>query len=187
MFRLNKTGLLALFVLPVALTACKPTRGTASPEDYFPLIQVALAGGETAAMIGRNEALDQEGFAGCVTGEAVISVLDASQQVLGGKIEDKLVFPALSVDYSECMPLADKPPKDNQDVSVLFASLTDVTLQALKYYGTKLYMSDCEKGLLALGAFAYVEGMVGPISMEIAHHDGMLEIPAVELDLECGE
>lgn len=190
MFRLDKTGLLALLALLLALTgltACKPTRGTASPEDYYPLIQVALAGGETAAMIGRNEAIKMEDFAGCVTGEATIAALDASQQVLGSKVGEEVLFPALYVDYSECMPFADKKPQDREDVAVLFKSITEVTLMAVKHYATKLYLSDCEKGIVALAALAYVEGMVDPVAMEVADHDGMLEVPAVAVELKCEE
>jgi hypothetical protein len=87
------------------LGGCRPNRGTANPEDYFPLIQVALAGGETAALIGRNEAIRAKSFAGCVAAEALVAGFDASSQVLGGRLQDQIVFPALEVDASACLPL----------------------------------------------------------------------------------
>lgn len=96
---------LAIAALPLALGACRPNRGTANPEDYFPLIQVALAGGETAAYIGRSEAIRAKNFAGCVSAEALASGFDGAGQVLGGQLKGQIVFPALEIDVAECLSL----------------------------------------------------------------------------------
>jgi hypothetical protein len=101
----GKISLVASVALPLVLGGCRPNRGTANPEDYLPLIQVALAGGETAALIGRNEALKAKNFAGCVSAEALAAGFDAGSQVLGGRLQDKITFPALEIDVSDCLPL----------------------------------------------------------------------------------
>lgn len=105
MSRFGKISLAALVALPLAAGGCKPQRGTANPEDYFPLIQVALGGGETAALIGRNEAIKAKHFGGCVAAESLAVAFDAATQTLGGRLEDKVVFPALEIDASDCIPL----------------------------------------------------------------------------------
>jgi hypothetical protein len=109
MSRFGKIAVSALLLVPVGLGGCKPQKGTANPEDYFPLIQVALAGGETAAMIGRNEAIKAENFPGCVASEALITAFDGGGQVLAGRLDDKIVIPAVDIDVSECLALKDSP------------------------------------------------------------------------------
>ena len=94
-------------ILPFALGGCRPHKGTANPEDYFPLIQVALAGGETAAMIGRNEAIKAKSFGGCVAAESLVSAFDSSAQVLAGRLRGQIVIPAVDIDVSECLALRD--------------------------------------------------------------------------------
>lgn len=91
--------------LPVVLGGCGPKRGTANPEDYYPLIQVALAAGETAALIGRNEAIKAGNFGGCVSAESLAAGFGAAGQTLGGRLRDQVVFPALEVDVSDCLAL----------------------------------------------------------------------------------
>lgn len=105
MSHIGKFTVFAALLLPLALGGCKPRKGTANPEDYFPLIQVALAGGETAAMIGRNEALEAKHFEGCVAAESLISGFDAANQILAGRLADKIVVPAVDIDVSECLML----------------------------------------------------------------------------------
>jgi len=213
MSRIGKFTVSAALLLPLALGGCKPTKGTANPEDYFPLIQVALAGGETAAMIGRNEALKAENFAGCVASEALISAFGSSNEVLAGRLMDKIVIPAVDVDVSECLPLKDKADaapaegeeapaeeavpaegdetpaeessslKGNPDAAMLVETIAGITLAAVAHYAAKLQTSNCKKGTAALGAINYVQGMVGPIAEEIAEPDGKLSVPAVTIDL----
>jgi len=105
MSRFGKIAASALIVLPIALGGCRPTKGTANPEDYFPLIQVALAGGETAAMIGRNEAFKAKNFEGCVAAESLVSAFDSANQVLAGRLSDQIVIPAVEIDVSDCLAL----------------------------------------------------------------------------------
>jgi hypothetical protein len=103
MSHIGKFTVSAALLIPLALGGCRPTKGTANPEDYFPLIQVALGGGETAAMIGRNEAIKAKNFAGCVASESLISAFDSANQVLAGKMADKIVIPAVEIDVSACL------------------------------------------------------------------------------------
>lgn len=211
MSRIGKFTVSAALLIPLALGGCKPTKGTANPEDYFPLIQVALAGGETAAMIGRNEAIKAENFPGCVASEALITSLGSANEVIGGRLMDKIVIPAVEIDVSECLPFKDKADaapveggeaapvegdetpveessslKGNPDAAMLVEAIAGITLAAVAHYAAKLQTTHCKKGTAALGAVNYVQGMVGPIADEIAEPDGKLSVPAVTIDLsEC--
>jgi hypothetical protein len=107
MSRFGKLTVPLLLALPIAMGGCRPKRGTANPEDYYPLIQVALAGGETAAMIGRNEAIKAKNFGGCVASEALMTAFDSAGEILAGKLGGKIVIPAVDLDVSECLALRD--------------------------------------------------------------------------------
>ena len=107
-----------LLIVPLTTGGCQPKKGTANPEDYFPLIQVALAGGETAAMIGRNEAIKAKNFGGCVAAESLITGFDTANQVLGAKLQDKVVIPAVEIDVSECLALREEVPAGDANASL---------------------------------------------------------------------
>jgi len=109
MSRMAKTTILTLLVTTVAATGCRPNRGTASPEDYFGLIQVALQGGEIAAMIGRNEALKAKSFSGCVASDVLLAAFDSAGDALNSKVVDNVVIPGFDLDLSECMALRAAP------------------------------------------------------------------------------
>ena len=115
MSRIGKITVPLLLALPLAMGGCHPKKGTANPEDYFPLIQVALAGGETGAMIGRNEAIKAGNFGGCVAAASLITGFDGALQVLSGKLQDKIVIPAVEIDVSECLALRDEPEPEPGD------------------------------------------------------------------------
>jgi hypothetical protein len=167
---------------------CKPKKGTANPDDYYPLILVALEGGKTAAMIGRNEAIKAENFAGCVTSEVMIAATDAASATLAGKLGGKVVIPGLNVDLADCMPLNPKDPKGNEDVGVIVEQVVGVALGLGSHYAAKLESQDCKKAKAALGAIAYLQGLVGPVADEISDPDGVFTVPATEIPLgECGE
>lgn len=107
MSRIGKFTVAASLVLPFVLGGCVPKKGTASPEDYFPLIQVALAGGETAAMIGHNEAIKAKNFGGCVAASTLITAFDGAGEILAGKLAGQIVIPGVDLDVSECLALRD--------------------------------------------------------------------------------
>lgn len=118
MSRIAKFTVAATLVLPLTLGGCVPKKGTASPEDYFPLIQVALAGGETGAMIARNEFIEKKNWKGCVAGEALISAFDSAQQVLSGRLQNKIVIPAVDIDVSECLTLRNTSGESARAIAV---------------------------------------------------------------------
>jgi hypothetical protein len=267
MSRIGKLSVSFLLALPLSVGACGPQKGTASPEDYYPLIQVALGGGETAAMIGRNEAIKAKSFGGCVAAEALITAFDSAGAVLAGKLGDKIVIPAVDLDVSECLalreaeaepeagdenaslegpvvialvapepeekpaeepaaeepaaeepaaeepaaeePAAEEKPaeepaaedeaeeaadavaaglKGNADAAALVEGIAGFTLVAVLHYAAKLKAANCKKGTAAMGAINYINGMIKPISEEIAEPDGKMSIPSVTIDLsECEE
>jgi len=124
MSRIGKFTVAAILLLPLALGGCpRPKKGTASPEDYFPLIQVALAGGETAAMIARNEFIERKDWGGCVAGEVLIVAFDGANQVLTGRLQDKIVIPAIDLDVSECLALRDATKEEGDESASLKSSM----------------------------------------------------------------
>jgi len=112
MSRLAKTTILTLLVTTVAATGCRPNRGTASPQDYFGLIQVAFQGGEIASMIGRNEAIKAKNFAGCVSSDVLLAAFDSAGDALNAKVMDNVVIPGFDLDLSECMAFREVPAEE---------------------------------------------------------------------------
>lgn len=180
---------LALVGLCFGVTGCKkPGRGTANPEDYYPLILVALDGGKTAAMIGRNEFIDKKNFAGCVSTDVLISAFDGAGDVLAGKMTDQIVIPGFELDLEECMALKEDAPEGNEDVAPIIEAVAGVALLTADFYATKLKTANCKKGTAALGAIAYIKGLVEPIAAQVAEPGGSISIPAVTISFaECGD
>jgi len=112
MSRMAKTTLLTLLVTTVAATGCRPNKGTASPQDYFGLIQVAFQGGEIASMIGRNEAIKAKNFAGCVSADVLLAAFDSAGDALSAKTMDNVVIPGFDLDLSECMAFREVPAEE---------------------------------------------------------------------------
>lgn len=191
MSRFGKIATGTLLSASIALTGCRPSRGTANPEDYFPLIQVALAGGETAAMIGRNEALKAKSFDQCVAAESLVSAFGSAQEVLAGRLQGKIVVPAVDIDVSECLAARDpdvEAYRGNPDAAVLVETIAGITVAAVQHYAMRLKGTSCKKGVAALGAVSYVKGVVKPVADEIAKPDGKVSVPSQVIDLsECGE
>jgi len=174
--------------LTIGSFGCKPKKGTANPDDYFPLILVAMESGKTAAMIGRNEAIDKKNFAGCVTSEVLISATDAAGEALMGHLGGTVTIPGIDVDLSDCMPLNPKDPKGAEEsVGMIVEQVVGVALGLGSHYAAKLETSDCKKGKAALGAIAYLQGLVGPIADEVSNPDGVFTIPSVEVPLSACE
>ena len=113
MTRMAKTTILAVLATSFVATGCRPNKGTASPQDYFPLIQVALQGGEVAAMIGRNEAVKAKNFGGCVAADVLSAAFDSAGSALNGKLTGAVVIPGFDIDLSECMALRAAPGAEN--------------------------------------------------------------------------
>jgi hypothetical protein len=174
--------------LTVGSVGCKPKKGTANPGDYFPLILVAMESGKTAAMIGRNEAIAKENFAGCVASEVLISATDAAGEALVGHLGGTVVIPGIDVDLSDCMPLNPKDPKGaKESVGMIVEQVVGVALGLGSHYAAQLETADCKKGKAALGAIAYLQGLVGPIAEEVTNPDGVFALPAMEIPLSACE
>jgi len=130
MSRIGKLTVTAALILPLGLGGCVPKKGTASPEDYFPLIQIALAGGETAAMIGHGEFIKTKNFGGCVAASTLITAFDAANQVLSGKLQDKIVIPAVDIDVSDCLALRGTPAEAGDENASLYRPIYVSTMVA---------------------------------------------------------
>jgi len=189
MTRLSKfMGATALLALVAGSVGCKPTKGTASPEDYFPLILVAMDSGKTAAMIGRNEFVKKKDFAGCVSMEALISGFDGAGDVLAGKMADKVVIPGFELDLVECMALkGEDQPEGNANAAPIIEGVASVALSTAEFYANKLLSANCKKGTATLGAIAYIKGLIEPVMKQIAEPGAPLSIPAVTIDLSACE
>lgn len=172
------------------LTGCLPTKGTASPEDYMFLAQTSLEGAKVAAMIGRNEAIDDRNFAGCVASEVFVEALGSANKALGkSSMGDDFYIPAVSIDLSECMSFAPAPgPAPNEEVAQHVEAIASVALGAAIHYSRSLLQADCKKGVAVLGVVEYLMGLVKPIANEIALSDGKFEAPEVKVPLSsCSE
>lgn len=167
-------------------TGCRVKKETASPEDYYPLILIALDGGKTAAMIGRNEFINKKNFDGCVATEVLIAGFGSAQDVLSGKMQDKVILPALELDLKECLDIRGDTPQGHEDLVPLIEGVSDIALMTGEFYAKKLKATNCKKGVAALGAIAYIRGLVKPITDQIAKPGSMVSIPAVEITFdEC--
>jgi hypothetical protein len=212
-----------ILALPLAASGCRPNKKTANPEDYYPLIQVALEAGAVGAMIARNEAINEKNFAACVAADVLADAFKSAGDVLQARISDQIVIPSFDMDLAECLALRSTPTegdeqaqfsgpvmlmmmgpiedsettvdevaettveKGNPDAAVLVEAIAGVTLTAALYYANKLKTANCKKGVAALSAIHYVNGMIKPIADEIAEPDGKVSVPAVIVDFaECG-
>ena len=170
-----------------SLTACKPTKGTANPDDYFFLAQTALEGAKIGSMIGRNEAIKNSNFAGCVSAEVLGEAAGSAADALSKSMGDDFVIPAVSIDLEDCMAFGGRPgPVDREAVAAYVESISGVALTAASHYASKLEAADCRKGKALNGAIEYLQGLVRPISDEISVTDGVFEAPEVRVSLsEC--
>jgi hypothetical protein len=116
MSRMAKSTILALLSTTLISTGCRPNKGTASPEDYFGLIQVTLQGGEVAAMIGRNEAIKSKNFAGCVASDVLTAAFDSAGDALNAKLTGTVIIPGFDIDLGDCMALRETPAEDTASV-----------------------------------------------------------------------
>jgi len=186
---MSRTGptILATVVLASSTMACRPSRASANPEDYFPLIQVAIEGGEIAAMIGRNEAIEAKNFAGCVAAETLSAAFDSAGKVLAGKLTGSPTIPGFDLDLADCMVFKPEQPSGEPDAATLVQGIAGVSLAVARHYAERIKGTDCRKGTAALAAVAYVEGAVTLVADEIAAPDGKLSVPDSPIDLKaCG-
>jgi len=196
MFRLSKIAIATATATATACFAgllfssgCKPQKGTASPEDYYPLILVALQGGETAAMIGRNQAIDDGDFAGCVASEVFIGAFGSTRDSLSGKLQDQLVVPGFELNLAECLPLrqSDGPEGDDQAAEIT-EQIAGVALSAGTFYAQKLKAANCKKGTAALGALDYIRGLVPAVAKQIKDPGSPVSVAGVVVDLsQCDD
>ena len=241
MSRFGKISTVVMLALPLVVGGCRPNRKTATPEDYYPLIQVAFEAGAVGAMIARNEAIEKKNFAACVAADVLADAFDSAGDALQARISDKIEIPAFEMDLTDCLALRpatdegdesarlagpvvlmtmgpaeeekpteeaapaeeEKPTeeaaaetpaeevdatldKGNPDAAVLVEAIAGITLTAALYYANKLKTANCKKGVAALAAIHYVNGMIKPIADEIAEPDGKVSVPAVTIDFsEC--
>ena len=115
MSRMAKSTLLVTLLLPLALGGCVPKKGTTSPEDYYPLIQVALGVGQTAAAIGRDQSIQDGNFELCVVSDVLSAAFGSAGEVLGGNISGQPVIPGIDLDLTDCLALWEKPAEEDSE------------------------------------------------------------------------
>lgn len=190
MFKFTKLFTVAACVAGlVAVSGCKPRKGTANPEDYYPLILVALQGGETASMIGRNQAIDDGDFAGCVASEVFIGAFGSTRDALSGKLQDQLVVPGFELTLDECLPLRKgEGPSGSEQAAEITEQLAGVALSAGTFYARKLQAANCKKGTAALGALNYLQGLVPEVAQQIEEPGSPVSVKGVVVDLtQCND
>lgn len=178
---------LGILGLAGVLSGCSPKKGTANPDDYYPLILAALDGGRIATMIARNEFLAKGNFPGCVSMEAMIAGFSATGDALAGKLQDQMVIPGFELDLAECMALREENPAGNQEVGPLISGTAEVALTTAEFYAMRMQLTNCKKGTAALAAIAYIRGLVDPVVSQVESPGATMTIPAVSVPLDaCG-
>ena len=178
------------FVLLGALgasTGCVPDKGTASPEDYFPMVIVGLELGKSGAMVARNEAIAKENFAGCVTADVLGEAFGGASEVLSGKLAGAVTIPGIDLDLTDCMAFNPNEPKSNEEIGAIIEAVAGAALSVAEVYALKVASVNCRKGKVAMGAIAWIRTVVGPVAAEIENPDGNFTTPAYTIDLSACE
>jgi hypothetical protein len=130
-----KTTILAILATTFVAAGCRPNKGTASPEDYFPLIQVSLQGGKVAAMIGYNESVKAKNFGGCVASDVLGAAFDSAGDALNGKLSGNVVIPGFDLFLSECLALRETSEEAGEEAGEESASFSSPIVLATMVAG----------------------------------------------------
>lgn len=176
-----KKLLIPILVLTLSLTACKGQVKDDKIENYLPIIASSLEGGSFALLLIGEEFKDSNNWTGCVAAKATSSALYTASQVVkdpGG------VFPSVSVDVQDCLNIRSESVQvpEGAELKDLILSVVTSVLSTVDYYITLQAKSDCKAAAIGKGAVQYVRGAAEPIVSEITEFDGVLEIPAVNID-----
>jgi hypothetical protein len=182
---MKKLGTILLSVCLLGSLGCKPSRKTANPGDYELIVESALEAAQIAAMIGRNEAIKNDDFAGCVVSDVLGAGLDSVQDALKKNSDTSIFVPGFEVDLSECMAIQDKRPLGNDKIKSIVDNVAGLSLSMAKYYASQLLSAKCEKGVAIVGALAYLENLVPAISDEIANPDGKFKVEGLRIEVAC--
>jgi hypothetical protein len=136
-------------------------------------------------MIGRNEAIKNDDFAGCVVSDVLGAGLDSVQDALKKNSDTSIFVPGFEVDLSECMAIQDKRPLGNDKIKSIVDNVAGLSLSMAKYYASQLLSAKCEKGVAIVGALAYLENLVPAISDEIANPDGKFKVEGLRIEVAC--
>jgi hypothetical protein len=156
-----------------------PTGGAADPT---PIIIVGLDTGAQLSAASGKMAEESEDYVGCIVGSVLSTALETAKEGVEGNLDGGLL-PAVDMDISGCLPLAEKMP-EGQDVPAIVQPIFDMALQASKA-AVAVYGGDmaCAPKAWTMAGLEYAQGLVPVVIAEVASPDGVLSIPEVAVDL----
>ena len=165
-------------------------RPVPNPE-FVSTVPTIVAAFESAAVfgeLGAGIAIAAGSYEGCLVGLSVGAASASGAEAILGAL-DGAVLPSIEVDVSACLALGRSP--EGLDVESWIGDLVSASLSAPRGIIASLKPGLCAEDAQAyawsLAALEYAQGAAGPIVDEISSPDGVLEIPAVDVDFELCE
>ena len=173
------------FVFLLGCPKLVPGPGFASS---VPTIIAAFQSSAILADLGAGIAVSSGSYEGCLVGKSVAAAATSGAEAIAGSISGT-TLPSISVDVSECLALGESP--EGAELVEWIDELVSAALQTPAAILTSLKSPLCLEDPVAYGwslaALEYAQGAAGPVIDEISSPDGVLEIPAVAVDLELCE
>ena len=173
-------------LLSLLLTGCPksgPVSNSGAKADVTPIIIVGLDTGAQLSAASGQMARESGDYVGCLVGSTLSAALSTAKDGVEGNLEGGLL-PAVDLDISECLPLAESMP-EGQDVPEVVEPIFDMALQASKA-AVAVYGDDmaCAPKAWTIAGLGYAEGLIPVVIAEVSSPDGVLSIPEVSVDLE---
>lgn len=164
--------------------------------SYLPILQGSLAASETLTTSAQAQAVQSRSLTACLASGALRGAIASASDALTvwSRAEpDSYTLPGVKVDVSPCAPIANQErfePLLSSEAAVEVRRYTEglaplaltVTRAAVVSSGL-----DCRERLVVLAVLSYLEGALPPVVEELVEPDGLVEIPAVKLELaSCG-
>lgn len=186
---LDTTAKLGLVLLVALLLP-----GCGGQTSYLPILQSSLTASQALTRGAQTQAVESGSLTACLASGALSDAFSSASDALDAWAQaepDTYTLPGFKVDVSPCGNLSEGfEPLLREEAAAKVRSYTEglaplaltVTRAAVASTGM-----DCRDQLLVLAVLGYLEGALRPVVDELTSPDGVLEIPAVELNLaRCG-
>ncbi len=174
--------------LTLILVALALLSGCAGTQQYLPLIDAGLLGGEGITQAGHNLAIRDKNVAGCYVTSSLMTALATSKSAVDGWMTPPGpgVIPAVSINITDCVALSGEPlkPVVEGDAAQLVQDLVGGILPAVDaIIRVVLNGSEatCEDKAIADAVLRYLQLVAPTVVDELVHPDGKLDIAEVTL------
>tara|TARA_Y100001963_G_scaffold93606_1_gene128963 strand:+ start:155 stop:694 length:540 start_codon:yes stop_codon:yes gene_type:complete len=176
-------------LLPLAfLLGCPKPAPDSKPTSSVPTIVAAFESAAVFGELGAEIAVSAGSYEGCLVGLSVGAAAASGAEAVLGTF-DGATLPSIEVDVGPCLDLGGT--LEGVDLAVWIEDLVDISLRIPQSILEVLKPGLCEEDARAyawsIAALEYAQGAAGPIVDEIGSPDGVLEIPAVDVDFELCE